>query len=355
MSALFSPLQIRDVTLRNRFVVSPMCQYSSVDGVATDWHLVHLGSFARGGAGLVVVEATAVLPEGRISPDDMGLWNEEQVAPLKRIVDFMHSQGAAAGIQLAHAGRKASTYALWKGRGQVPLDEGGWQTVAPSALPFYEQDRVPAAMDDAAIQQVIHAFVTAAERSLTAGFDVVEIHAAHGYLIHQFLSPLTNKRTDQYGGTFENRVRLLCEIVTAVRNVWPADKPLFVRISATDWTADGWTPDDSVTLAKILQPLGVDLMDCSSGAIAPKIHIPVEPLYQVFLAEKVKKESGMMSGAVGLITTARQAEEIISSGQADLVFMARQMLRDPHFPLRAASELGVDVPWPKQYERGKWA
>ncbi len=355
MSALFSPLQIRGALLRNRIVVSPMCQYSAVDGAANDWHLVHLGSFARGGAGLVIAEATAVLPEGRISPDDLGLWNEEQVAPLKRIVDFIHSQGAAAGIQLAHAGRKASTYALWKGKGEVPLEEGGWQTVAPSAIPFYEQDRVPVAMDEDAIKNVIKAFVAAAQRSLSSGFDVVEIHAAHGYLIHQFLSPITNKRTDHYGGTFENRVRLLCEIVTAVRKVWPSEKPLFVRISATDWTEDGWTPDDSVALAKLLQPLGVDLIDCSSGAIAPKIRIPVEPLYQVFLAEQVKKESGMLTGAVGLITTAQQAEQIISNGRADLVFLARQMLRDPHFPLRAASELGVDVPWPKQYERGKFS
>lgn len=354
MSTLFSPLQIRDVVFRNRFVVSPMCQYSAVDGVANDWHLVHLGSFARGGAGLVIVEATAVLPEGRISPDDLGLWNDTQVAPLKRVVDFVHSQGAAAGIQLAHAGRKASTYALWKGKGEVPLEDGGWQMVAPSAIPFYDQDRTPEAMDEEMIGDVITAFVAAAQRSLDAGFDVVEIHAAHGYLIHQFLSPITNKRTDQYGGSFENRTRLLCEVVTAVRDIWPAEKPLFVRISATDWTEEGWTPDDSVALAKLLQPFGVDLMDCSSGAIAPKIRIPVEPLYQVFLAEKVKKESGMMTGAVGLITTAQQAAQIISDEQADLVFIAREMLRDPHFPLRAAAELGVDVPWPKQYERGKW-
>src|SRR5690606_19377965 len=332
MSVLFSPLKIRNLELRNRFVVSPMCQYSSVDGNATDWHMVHLGGFARGGAGLVIMEATAVVPEGRISPDDMGIWSDTHILSLRRIVDFIHSQGAAAGIQLAHAGRKAGTYALWKGKGQVPLEEGGWYTVAPSAIPFYDQDRVPEALDEQGIRKVIDAFVAGAERSLRAGFDVVEIHAAHGYLIHQFLSPLTNQRTDQYGGSFENRIRFLVEIVEAVRSVWPEDKPLFVRISATDWTAEGWTVEDSVALARVLKPLGVDLMDCSSGAIKPGIKIPVEPLYQVFLADRVKREADILTGAVGLITTAQQSEDIVTNQQADLVFIGREFLRDPHFP-----------------------
>jgi len=353
MSALFSPLQLRDVILKNRIVVSPMCQYSSADGFANDWHLVHLGSRALGGAALVFTEAAAVLPEGRISPEDLGIWKDVHIAPLKRITDFIHQHGSVAGIQLAHAGRKAGTYAPWKPQGQVPVTGGGWQAVSPSALRFHPKDREPLELTEAGIGAVVTAFASAAQRSLEAGFKVAEIHAAHGYLVHEFLSPHSNNRTDQYGGSFENRTRILREIVTAVRTVWPDHLPLFVRISATDWTAEGWQPEDSVSLAHMLSPLGVDLMDCSTGAIIPKVSIPLGPLYQVPFAEKVKKESGMPTGAVGLITTPQEAEQIIAEGRADIVLLARQLLRDPYFPLHAARILGVDLPWPLQYERAK--
>ncbi|PZF74374.1 NADPH dehydrogenase NamA [Taibaiella soli] len=353
MSALFSPLQIREVTFKNRITVSPMCEYSAVDGFANDWHLVHLGSRAVGGAGLIITEATAVLPEGRISPEDLGIWKDEHIAPLKNIVAFLHAHGAVAGIQLAHAGRKASSYAPWRPQGQVPVAEGGWQTVAPSAVPYYETDHTPHALTKQEITDVVNAFAAAAERSLQAGFKVIEIHGAHGYLIHQFLSPLSNKRTDEYGGSFENRIRLLKEIIIAIRTVWPESQPLFVRISATDWVEEGWNVADSIALAKEIGPMGVDLIDCSSGAIIPKVKIPVGPLYQLPLAEAVKKGSGIKTGAVGLITTAEEAESIISSGKADLVLMARQLLRDPYFPLHAAQKLGVDLKWPDQYERAK--
>lgn len=354
MSALFSPLTIKSVTFKNRITVSPMCQYSSDDGFATDWHLVHLGSRAVGGAALIMQEATAVSPEGRISPGDMGIYRDEHIAKLQTITAFIHAQGAVAGIQLAHAGRKASYSIPWKGDRQIPSDaEEGWQTVAPSAIPFAPGTESPKALDRAGIQKVIDDYKAAAARAVRAGYKVVEIHAAHGYLIHEFLSPLSNQRTDAYGGSFENRIRLLLEIVEAVKTVWPDALPLFVRISATDWTEGGWDGEASVRLAAVLKEHGVDLIDCSSGGAIPGVKIPVGPGYQVPFAEKIRKETGMLTAAVGMITSAQQAEEILQNGQADLIFLARQSLRDPYFPLHAAKELGVDVEWPVQYNRAK--
>lgn len=354
MSALFSPLTIKSVTFKNRITVSPMCQYSSNDGFATDWHLVHLGSRAVGGAALIMQEATAVSPEGRISPGDMGIYKDEHIAKLQTITAFIHAQGAVAGVQLAHAGRKASHNIPWKGDRQIPSDaEEGWQTVAPSATPFAPGTENPKALDRAGIQKVIDDYKAAAARAVQAGYKVVEIHAAHGYLIHEFLSPLSNQRTDAYGGSFENRIRLLLEIVEAVKTVWPDTLPLFVRISASDWTEGGWDGDASVRLAAILKDHGVDLIDCSTGGVVPGVKIPVGPGYQVPFAEKIRKETGMLTAAVGMITSAPQAEEILQNGQADLIFLARQALRDPYFPLHAAKELGVDVEWPVQYKRAK--
>lgn len=354
MSALFSPLTIKNVTFRNRITVSPMCQYSATDGFATDWHLVHLGSRAVGGAGLIMQEATAVSPEGRISPGDLGIYKDEHIAKLQTITAFIHEHGAVAGIQLAHAGRKASHHVPWRGGEQIPSDnEEGWKTVAPSAIPFAPGTESPEELDRAGIQKVIDDFKISAARALRAGYQVVEIHAAHGYLINEFLSPLANHRTDEYGGSFENRIRLLLEIVEAVKTVWPDDLPLFVRISATDWVPEGWNGDDSVRLAAILKTQGVDLVDCSTGGMVPGVRIPLEPGYQVQFAESIRKETGMMTGAVGLITAAKQAEEILQKGQADLIFLAREALRDPYFPLHAARELGVDVAWPVQYLRAK--
>jgi len=355
MSALFSPIHIKSLTLRNRLVTSPMCQYSSTDGLANDWHLAHLGSFAVGGAGLVFTEATAVSPEGRISPNDLGIWKDEHIEPLKRITAFIKSQGAIPGMQLAHSGRKGSTAAPWLGMGAVQPSDGGWAPVAPSAEAFKEGDLVPAALSVEEIKVLVQKFQDAAKRALAAGFEVIELHGAHGYLINEFLSPLSNKRTDEYGGPFENRTRFLLEILDSVKKVWPADLPIFLRISATDWSEGGWNENDSVALAKLVKDKGIDLMDCSSGGNVPKVKIPVGPLYQTQFAEKVKKESGILTGAVGMITSATEAEGIISNGQADLVFMAREMLRDPHFALRAAYELGAEVHWAKQYERAKWA
>jgi 2,4-dienoyl-CoA reductase-like NADH-dependent reductase (Old Yellow Enzyme family) len=349
---LFSPLTIRNVTLKNRIVVSPMCQYSSMDGFANDWHLVHLGSRAVGGAALVFTEATAVSPEGRISPEDLGLWKDDHVEFLKRVVGFIEAQGSVAGIQLAHAGRKASHESPWNGNTAIS-GERGWTTMSPSAIPYKENEPVPAELNKEGINKIIEDFRKATERALGAGFKVIEIHAAHGYLLHEFLSPLSNKRTDEYGGSFENRCRLLYETVEAVRKEWPLSLPLFVRISATDWMAGGWTPEDSVRLAASLKEKEVDLIDCSSGGNSPGAHIPVAPLYQLPFAETIKKETGILTGAVGLITTSAQAEEIISRGQADLVFLARQFLRDPYFPLHAAKEQGTNLVWPVQYERGK--
>ncbi|MEZ0483240.1 NADH:flavin oxidoreductase/NADH oxidase [Fibrella aquatica] len=354
MSILLSPLTLRGVKLKNRLVVSPMCQYSSVDGFANDWHLVHLGSRAVGGAGLIITEAAAVSPEGRITPYDLGIWSDEHVPVLKRITDFITTNGSVPGIQLAHAGRKASHNRPWEGGKSIAPDEpSGWQTVAPSASPFTPDEPTPTELDRAGLEKVRADFKTAAERSLQAGFVVAEIHAAHGYLLHQFLSPLSNQRTDEYGGSFENRVRFLVEIVDDVRAIWPAEYPLFVRISATDWTEGGWTATDSVALAALLEKQGVDLIDCSTGGNVPKANIPNEPGYQVSFAERIKQETSVMTGAVGLITDADQAEAILANGQADLIFLAREFLRDAYFPLHAATHLGDDLPWPVQYERAK--
>jgi 2,4-dienoyl-CoA reductase-like NADH-dependent reductase (Old Yellow Enzyme family) len=353
MSAVFTPLRIGDVELKNRIVVSPMCQYSSEDGFANDWHLVHLGTRAVGGAALVFTEAMAVSPEGRISPGDLGIWKDEHIVFLKRITSFISQQHSIPGIQLAHAGRKASKTSPWMGDTLVPISKGGWKTVAPSAIPFSEDSDVPDALTKQGICKVLDDFKQATIRADKCGFKVIEIHAAHGYLIHEFLSPLSNQRADEYGGSFENRVRLLLETVATVRSAWPAPKPLFVRISATDWTEGGWDIDDSVRLAAFLKSNGVDLVDCSSGAILPGIKIPAKPGYQVPFAERIKKATGIMTGAVGIIVDPAQAEEIIKSGKADVVFMARQLLREPYFAFRAAKELGFDYSWPVQYERAK--
>jgi len=353
MPILFAPLALRGVTLKNRIVVSPMCQYSSVDGFATDWHLVHLGSRAVGGAGLIIAEATAVSPEGRITPDDLGIWKDEHLPMLQRITTFLIAQGSVPGIQLAHAGCKASTLSPWKGDGVVPESQGGWQVVAPSAIPFNDHYPQPVALDAAGIQKVVADFRAAAARALAAGFQVIELHAAHGYLLHEFLSPLSNHRTDDYGGTFENRIRLLLEVVAATREVWPEELPLIVRISATDWTEGGWNADEAVQLAAMLKTRGVDLIDCSTGGNVPKAPIPVGPGYQVQFAERIKQETGILTGAVGLITTPAEAEAILANGQADVVLLAREFLREPYFPLFAAHELGADMAWPVQYERAK--
>jgi 2,4-dienoyl-CoA reductase-like NADH-dependent reductase (Old Yellow Enzyme family) len=351
---LFTPLTLRDVTLRNRIVVSPMCEYSSTDGFANDWHLVHLGCRAVGGAALVFTEATAVTPGGRISPDDLGIWQDAHTDFLARITSFIAEQGAAPGIQLAHAGRKASTASPWKGNKPVDAARGGWSPiVGPSAIPFDAGYQTPQALEIAGIQDIVRAFADGARRALEAGFKVVEIHGAHGYLIHEFLSPLSNARTDAYGGSFENRTRFLREIIEAVRGVWPERLPLFLRISATEWTDGGWDAEQSIALARMVAPLGVDLVDCSTGGNVAGVRIPLGPGYQVPFAERVKRESGVRTGAVGLITEAKQANDIVREGKADVVILAREELRDPYFPLRAARELGVDIPWPRQYERAK--
>jgi 2,4-dienoyl-CoA reductase-like NADH-dependent reductase (Old Yellow Enzyme family) len=349
---LFDPLPIRGVTLLNRIFVSPMCEYSSADGFANDWHFVHLGSRAVGGAGLVFTEATAVTPEGRISPEDLGIWKDEHIEMLARIVRFVHEQGSVAGMQLAHAGRKASTYRPWSGNGIVGDDEGGWSEVlAPSAVRFADNYPQPREMTKDDIAQITHAFAAAAGRALAAGFRVLEIHAAHGYLIHEFLSPLSNQRRDEYGGSFENRTRLAREIAAAIRRVWPQELPLFTRISATDWVEGGWDVEQSIELARQLKTLGVDLIDCSTGGNVSHVRIPVSPGYQTPFAERVRKDANILTGAVGMITSATQAEHIIGSGQADAVIIARELLRDPYFPLRAARELGQEITWPAQYLR----
>lgn len=353
MVHLFQPITIRSITFKNRLVVSPMCQYSSIDGFANDWHFVHLGSRAVGGSALVFTEATAVSPEGRISPHDLGIWKDEQLPMLQKIVGFIHDNGAIAGIQLAHAGRKASKTEPWNHDKLVPVEEGGWKTVAPSAIAFSEDSDLPYELTKGEIQKIVTDFRSATERVLKAGFKVIELHGAHGYLINEFLSPLSNKRTDEYGGSFENRIRFLLEIIDAVRSVWPEDLPLFLRISATDWTEDGWTIEDSVKLADIVKDKGIDLMDCSSGSVVPGVKIPAAPNYQVPFAAAVRKGSGMLTGAVGIIIKPDQAEAILAEGKADMIFMAREMLRDPYFPLRAARELGYDIKWPVQYERAK--
>ncbi len=351
-SNLFSPLTQRSITFPNRIVVSPMCQYSCQDGFANDWHFVHLGSRAVGGAGLVIVEATAVTPEGRITPGDMGIWTEKHIAPLQRIVRFGHENGARMGIQLAHAGRKASTARPWEGGKKITPAQDGWEDVlAPSAIPFSKDYPQPAALDKTGIRHIVDAFAKAAERALEAEFDLVEIHAAHGYLLHEFLSPLSNQRTDEYGGSFENRIRALVEVTDAVRHVWPAELPLWVRISATDWAEGGWDENQSADLAKVLKQHGVDLIDASSGALVEYARIPVGPGYQVEFAEKIRREAGIATGAVGMITDAAQAETIIRTRQADVVLLARELLRDPYWPLHAAEQLGKPTTWPVQYLR----
>ena len=348
---LFWPLKLRNLILPNRIGVSPMCQYSSVDGFATDWHLVHLGSRAVGGAGLVIAEASAVTPEGRITPADLGIWKDEHIPELARIVGFVHSQGARAGIQLAHAGRKASMAPPSQGERLLSAAEGGWTPVAPSAIPFSEKYATPRALDEAGMDAVVDAFRAAAVRALKAGFDLVEIHSAHGYLLHEFLSPLSNHRTDVYGGSLENRARLLLRVADAVRGVWPEEKPLFVRISATDWTEGGWTEDDSVALARLLKEHGVDLVDCSSGGNVAGAKIPLEPGYQVRFAARIRREAGIATAAVGLITEPAQAAAIVAGGEADLVLLAREMLRNPYFGVHAAEALGETAGWPEQYLR----
>jgi 2,4-dienoyl-CoA reductase-like NADH-dependent reductase (Old Yellow Enzyme family) len=353
MAKLFQPLQIRSIELKNRIVVSPMCQYSSIDGFANDWHLVHLGSRAVGGASLVIAEATAVSAEGRITPHDLGIYKEEHVEFLKRITGFVQSQNAVAGIQLAHAGRKASHHRPWDGNAALKENEGAWTTVAPSSTPYKEGEPVPHQLSKEEIKNIIQQFKKAVLRAKEAGFQIIELHAAHGYLIHEFLSPLSNQRKDEYGGSFENRIRFLLEITDEVRRVWNEDLPLFVRISATDWVEGGWSIEESVELSRILKTKAVDVIDCSSGGNSPAQKIAVGPLYQTPFAERIKKETGMMTGAVGLITSAVQAENIIEKEQADLVLLARQLLREPNFPLHAAKELGEDVAWPPQYERAK--
>jgi 2,4-dienoyl-CoA reductase-like NADH-dependent reductase (Old Yellow Enzyme family) len=349
---LFSPLTIRGLTFRNRIAISPMCQYSCEDGFATDWHLVHLGSRAVGGAALVIAEATAVEPRGRISPADLGIWKDEHVAPLARIASFIRSQGAAPGIQLAHAGRKASTNKPWVKRGAlIPESEGGWRPVAPSPIPFRPGEPAPIELNKAEIRSIVDAFAASARRALDAGFQVVEIHGAHGYLINEFLSPLSNERTDEYGGSFDNRLRFLSEVIEAIRGVWPDCLPLFLRISASDWVEGGWTVNDSVELARRVKKLGVDLIDCSSGGLAPHAKVQPGPGYQVPFAEAVRREGGILTGAVGLITEPEQADAIVREGQADLILIARESLRNPCFPLHAARRLGVDFPPPVQYSR----
>ncbi len=350
---LFMPLTLRGLTLRNRVAMSPMCQYSSTDGLANDWHLVHLGSRAVGGVGLVMAEASAVSAQGRITPRDLGIWDERHVEPLARVVRFVRGQGAAAGIQLAHAGRKASTRVPWEGGTRLTRTEGDWPVIGPSPIAFDEGYPIPEALDEQGIRAVIEEFRGAARRSLAAGFKLIEIHSAHGYLLHSFLSPLSNQRTDRYGGTFENRIRLLLEVVAAVREVIPETVPLFVRLSATDWVEGGWDLEQSIALARQLLRQAVDLVDCSSGGLVPRARIPVRAGYQVPFAERIRRETGIRTAAVGLITEPEQAEGIIRSGQADLVMLGRLLLRKPYWPLHAARILGQEVAWPAQYGRAR--
>jgi len=345
---------MRSVELAHRIVVSPMCQYSSEDGFATDWHFVHLGSRAVGRAAAVITEATAVTAEGRISPQDLGLWKDAHVEPLRRIFSFIREQGAVPGMQLAHAGRKASTNQPWNGGKPISPAEGGWTPIfAPSALSFADGYQTPRALSVAEIAGVVEAFAAAAQRAEEAGAKIIEIHGAHGYLLHEFLSPLSNQRTDQYGGSFENRIRLVGEVVAAIRKVWPEKYPLWIRLSATDWTEGGWTVEESVELARRLKAMGVDLVDCSSGGNVAGVRIPVGPGYQAAFAEQIRRQAGIMTGAVGMITDPAQADQIVRSGQADIVIMARQFLREPYWPLLAAAKLGHEIKWPVQYERAK--
>ena len=347
MATLNQPLSIKSVTLKNRIGMSPMCQYSATDGFANDWHYVHYGTRAVGGVGLIIVEATAVTPEGRITPCDLGLWKDEQIAELKKITEFIHSHGAVAGIQIAHAGRKASHQTPVQGAGQIPVKEGGWPTVAPSAIPFETDEQAPVELTVQAIQVIVDQFKTAAFRAKYAGFKVLEIHAAHGYLIHEFLSPLTNQRTDEYGGSFENRIRVIKEIISAVKTVWPDDLPIFVRLSATDWAEGGWNVEETVRLAAILKKAGVDLIDCSSGGNIAEQKIQPGPGYQVQFSETVRK-TGILTSTVGLITSSEQAAEILNDGKADLILFGRELLRNPYFALKTENTV-----WPEQYLRGK--
>jgi len=352
-SKLLSPFKIKDITLRNRIVVSPMCQYAATDGFATDWHLVHLGSRALGGASLIIQEATAVSPEGRISPGDLGLYDDKHIEKLKIITSFIKQQGAVPAIQLAHAGRKASCAVPSEGGKQLSTSDVGWQTVAPSAFPFSSGENSPISIDKLGIKKVVSDFKSAAIRSLEAGYQIIEIHSAHGYLLHEFLSPLSNQRTDEYGGSFENRIRLLTDVVAEVKKVWPENLPLFVRISATDWVEGGWNIEESIRLGIVLKTLGVDLIDCSSGGLVPYAKIPLAPGYQVEFANRIRKESNIPTAAVGLITGADQAEEILKADQADLILFARAFLRDPYLALNAARILGDDISWPLPYHRAK--
>ena len=352
MSKLFQPLKIRSINLKNRIVVSPMCQYSSIDGFANDWHLVHLGTRAAGGAAVVFTEAAATSAEGRITHHDLGIYKDEHIDFLKRITDFIKSQNAVPAIQLAHAGRKASHKRPWEGSSALNENDA-WITSAPSPIPYKDGEPLPHALSKQEIKNIVKDFTQAAQRAKEAGFQIIELHAAHGYLLHEFLSPLSNHREDEYGGSFENRIKFVIEITEAVREVWSKEFPLFVRISATDWVNGGWTIEESVALAKVLKTKSVDLVDCSSGGNSPGQKIPVGPMYQTAFAEQIKSEAGIMTGAVGLITTYAQAENIIASEQADLIFLARQLLREPYFPLHAAKELGVEIDWPIQYERAK--
>lgn len=352
---LFDGFKIRDISFRNRVAVSPMCEYSSVDGFANDWHLVHLGSRAVGGAGTVLTEAIAVTADGRISPADLGIWKDEHIEFLARIVSFVRQQGSIAGTQLAHAGFKASTPVPWsEQRGSLSVEEGGWRPIYSSTTRGFSPESIqPEALTPEGIAKIANAFADGARRSLTAGFELTEIHAAHGYLIHEFLSPLVNKRDDQYGGSFENRTRILREVIEAVRKVWPERLPLWLRISASDWTEGGWTIEDSVALARQVKPLGVDLIDCSSGGIVPGAKIPVGPGYQTGFSERIRREADVLTGAIGMITSPEQAQHILNTGQADVVLLAREMLRDPYWPLRAAHALKQPIAWPKQYERAR--
>jgi 2,4-dienoyl-CoA reductase-like NADH-dependent reductase (Old Yellow Enzyme family) len=353
MSVLFSPINLRSITFRNRIFVSPMCQYSSRDGLPTDWHLVHLGSRAVGGAGLVMAEATSVSPEGRISPDDSGIWSDAHAEAFLPIARFINEQGAVPGIQLAHAGRKASCAPPWLGGGPLAIDEHGWQPLAPSSIPFDEGHPVPRAMTQAEMDQVENQFRAATRRASDAGFQVIELHMAHGYLLHEFLSPLVNRREDDYGGCLDNRLRFPLRVARAVREEWPEKLPFFVRISATDWLAGGWDIDQSVVLARQLREIGADLIDCSSGFAVPNEPVPFGPGFQVPFAARVRAEVGIASGAVGFITEPVQAEQIVATGQADAVFLARQLLRDPYWPLHAAKALHVEATWPNQYLRAR--
>jgi len=352
MSKLFSELVIKNIKLKNRIAMPPMCQYSSTYGFVSDWHLTHYGSRAIGGVGLIIQEATAVSPEGRITPGDLGLWSDEHIAGLTKVASFIHKYGAVAGIQLAHAGRKASCDLPWNGGKQLDMTNGGWRTVAPSAIPFSSGERIPESLNKEGLQKVVSDFKQAAIRALKAGYKVIEIHSAHGYLLQEFMSPISNKRTDEYGGSFENRIRLLFEVIDAIKTSWPAENPLFVRISSTEWTNGGWTIDDSLNLAYELKKKGIDLIDCSSGGNVFDAKIPFGPGYQVPFSEAIRK-TGIMTGAVGLITTASQAESILQDEKADIVLLGRELLRNPYFPLNAAKELAAEATWPLQYMRAK--